>query len=165
LPTPPLRRLTVAASCHPSTFYTADADTDQTAPREIVNTMIDALTYSFVLHFCPYIGQHSLLCRKKYCSRETEGVPGWFDLGLPVLVFTAVCPLQNSHKPVYYRPPRSRLYLGDPYVLFGSNGGVLTEALGLYKTGFTLGVFGIAYSAYSLVKVRIHPWQHSLPFD
>jgi hypothetical protein len=30
--------------------------------------------------------------------------------------------------------------------------------LGLYKTGFTLGVAGIFYSAYSLVKVRIHPW-------
>lgn len=33
------------------------------------------------------IGQGSLLCRKKLRSRETEGVPGWFDsLGfLPVL--------------------------------------------------------------------------------
>lgn len=41
---------------------------------------------------------------------------------------------QNSHKPIYYRPPRSRLYLG------------------LYKTGFTLGVVGIFYSAYSLVR-------------
>ncbi|KAN0126734.1 hypothetical protein V8E52_000374 [Russula decolorans] len=41
---------------------------------------------------------------------------------------------QNSHKPIYYRLPRSGLYLG------------------LYKTGFTLGVAGIFYSAYSLVK-------------
>jgi len=41
---------------------------------------------------------------------------------------------QHSHKPIYYRPPRSGLYLG------------------LYKSGFALGVAGIAYSAYSLVK-------------
>ncbi|KAI0268138.1 hypothetical protein BC834DRAFT_968358 [Gloeopeniophorella convolvens] len=50
---------------------------------------------------------------------------------------------QHSHKPIYYRPPRSRLYLG------------------LYKTAFTLGVVGITYSAYSLVKARgftsLHP--------
>lgn len=36
---------------------------------------------------------------------------------------------------------------------------MLTGVLGVYKTGFTLGVVGICYSAYSLVKVRIHPWQ------
>ncbi|KAH9002231.1 hypothetical protein EDB86DRAFT_2898782, partial [Lactarius hatsudake] len=42
---------------------------------------------------------------------------------------------QHSHKPIYYRPARSGLYMG------------------LYKAGFGLGVFGIAYSAYSLVKV------------
>ncbi|KAI0005128.1 hypothetical protein BJV74DRAFT_807136 [Russula compacta] len=41
---------------------------------------------------------------------------------------------QHSHKPIYYRPPRSRLYLG------------------LYQTGFAIGVCGIVYSAYSLVK-------------
>lgn len=40
--------------------------------------------------------------------------------------------------------------------VFCSNGDVLTGVLGLYKTGFTVGVFGIFYSAYSLVKVRIH---------
>jgi hypothetical protein len=40
------------------------------------------------------------------------------------------------------------------------------RVLGLYKTGFTLGVAGIFYSAYSLVKVRIlHPWQMYFPFD
>ena len=67
--------------------------------------------------------------------------------------------MQNSHKPVYYRLPRSRLYLGTDALFFCSNGDVLTGVLGLYKTGFTLGVVGIFYSAYSLVKVRIHPWQ------
>ncbi|KAH9965815.1 hypothetical protein BC827DRAFT_1180020 [Russula dissimulans] len=41
---------------------------------------------------------------------------------------------QHSHKPVYYRLPRSRLYYG------------------VYKVGFTLGVLGITYSAYSLTK-------------
>ncbi|KAF8272109.1 hypothetical protein EI94DRAFT_1719011 [Lactarius quietus] len=41
---------------------------------------------------------------------------------------------QHSHKPIYYRLPRSGLYMG------------------LYKVGFTFGVCGIAYSAYSLVK-------------
>jgi hypothetical protein len=30
---------------------------------------------------------------------------------------------------------------------------VLTGVPGLYKTGFTLGVVGIFYSAYSLIKV------------
>lgn len=43
---------------------------------------------------------------------------------------------------------------------------MLTGAvLGLYKTGFTLGVFGIFYSAYSLVKVRISSMAMSFPFD
>ncbi|KAI0254823.1 hypothetical protein BJV78DRAFT_1183144 [Lactifluus subvellereus] len=41
---------------------------------------------------------------------------------------------QQSHKPIYYRPPRSGLYMS------------------LYKSGFAVGVVGIAYSAYSLVK-------------
>lgn len=31
---------------------------------------------------------------------------------------------------------------------------MLTRVPGLYKSGFALGVVGIAYSAYSLVKVR-----------
>ncbi|KAI0068560.1 hypothetical protein BV25DRAFT_1817422 [Artomyces pyxidatus] len=41
---------------------------------------------------------------------------------------------QHSHKPVYYRPPRSRLYLG------------------LYNTAFGLGMVGVVYSAYSLIR-------------
>ncbi|KAH9977665.1 hypothetical protein BGW80DRAFT_1283593 [Lactifluus volemus] len=41
---------------------------------------------------------------------------------------------QQSHKPIYYRPPRSGLYMG------------------LYMSGFALGVGAIGYSAYSLVK-------------
>ncbi|EGO02216.1 hypothetical protein SERLA73DRAFT_178046 [Serpula lacrymans var. lacrymans S7.3] len=40
--------------------------------------------------------------------------------------------IQHSHKPVYYRLPRSRLYLGTYYSLF------------------TLGMFGTTYGIYSL---------------
>lgn len=52
--------------------------------------------------------------------------------------------------------------MGTHAFFFCRNGDVLTGVLGLYKTGFTLGVFGIFYSAYSLVKVRIHSWDMSL---
>lgn len=40
-----------------------------------------------------------------------------------------------------------------PNIFFAAIGKIVTSLLGLYKLGFTLGVGGIAYSAYSLVKV------------
>ncbi len=40
-----------------------------------------------------------------------------------------------------------------PNIFFAVIGKSVTALLGLYKAGFTLGVCGIAYSAYSLVKV------------
>ncbi|KAH9077052.1 hypothetical protein EDB83DRAFT_2347962 [Lactarius deliciosus] len=60
---------------------------------------------------------------------------------------------QHSHKPIYYRPARSGLYMGTLQFFFAAIGKIVTSLLGLYKAGFSLGVFGIAYSAYSLVKV------------
>ena len=72
--------------------------------------MIDALTYS------PFpllsVGQHLLFCREKSGSREAEGVSGWFDSCSSCGRISPVCSLQQSHNPIYYRPPRSRLYLG-----------------------------------------------------
>lgn len=54
-------------------------------------------------------------------------------------------------------PPCSlRPLYGYPTDLFAAIGKIVTSFLGLYKAGFTLGVFGIAYSAYSLVKVGDH---------
>jgi hypothetical protein len=52
--------------------------------------------------------------------------------------------------------------MGTHTFFYSSDGDVLTGVSGLYKTGFTLGVVGICYSAYSLVKVRIHTWQCAL---
>jgi hypothetical protein len=76
-----------------------------------------------------------------------------FVSSIPLVCIHWICLLQHSHKPIYYRPPRSRLYLGAHRVSFRGNRRILTAMSGLYKTGFTLGVFGIAYSAYSLIKV------------
>jgi hypothetical protein len=42
------------------------------------------------------------------------GLVGFF----PCSSYSLVCPSQNSHKPIYYRPPRSRLYLGTHAILF-----------------------------------------------
>ena len=51
-------------------------------------------------------------------------------------------------------PPCSlRPLYGYPTDFFAAIGKIVTSLLGLYKLGFTLGVGGIAYSAYSLVKV------------
>ncbi len=52
--------------------------------------------------------------------------------------------------------------MGTHAFFYSSDGDVLTGVSGLYKTGFTLGVVGICYSAYSLIKVRIHTWQCAL---
>src|SRR6266403_1537638 len=76
-----------------------------------------------------------------------------YQVGLTLVFFpysySPVCSLlQNSHKPIYYRPPRSRLYLGTHAFFLCSSDDVLTGVSGVYKTGFTLGVVGIAYSAY-----------------
>ena len=91
--------------------------------------------------------------RKKPDPRKAEGVSGLSDsLSFFPWLFTDFVSLQHSHQPVYYRLPRSRLYLGIYELL--TSGGTLTRVPGLYKSGFALGVVGICYSAYSLVKVR-----------
>ncbi|KAI0053693.1 hypothetical protein FA95DRAFT_1600834 [Auriscalpium vulgare] len=41
---------------------------------------------------------------------------------------------QASHKPIWLRPARSRLYIG------------------LYNATFAVGMAGVAYSAYSLIR-------------
>ncbi len=51
-------------------------------------------------------------------------------------------------------PPSSlRPLYGYTTYFFAAIGKTVTSLLGLYKAGFTLGVCGIAYSAFSLIKV------------
>jgi hypothetical protein len=136
--------------------------------------MIDALTYSFVPRFCSWVYEASThyLCQEKTSfprdrgSTRLVGLTCWvsgfspcpfvFTGGLSIDCRTLTNPFITAF------PARASISVTHAF-FFCSDGDVLTGVLtGLYKTGFTLGVVGIFYSAYSLVKVRIHPWQMSL---
>ena len=77
--------------------------------------MLDALTYSSLSLFTTARAYNS-----SSFSAEKNLVPERQKLYqvrlirwlLPVFYIHWVCLLQHSHKPIYYRPPRSRLYLG-----------------------------------------------------
>ena len=64
--------------------------------------------------------------------------------------------MQNDHKAIIHRLPRSRLYLG--WILSPSQTVIkrlIAFRIGLFASGFTVGMFGTVYGIVSLVKVRL----------